>query len=180
MKVIALVGSIRDGSYNQQITEFIQKRYSDKIKVEIFPLHDIPMYDQDQELDPPAIVKELKDMAKESDGVLIATPEYNHSIPGVLKNVLDWLSRGDKAVAGKSVMVVGASMGMLGTIRAQIHLRQILQSGGLGTLLLPGNEVLINTVHEKIDDAGNITDEQTVDFLDSVIDNFVDWIRANQ
>lgn len=180
MKIIALVGSIRKESYNQKITEFIQQRYAEKLEIEIYPLNDIPIFNQDQELDPPAIVKDLKDKILASEGVLIATPEYNHSIPGVLKNVLDWTSRGEKVLDHKPVMVVGASMGALGTIRAQIHLRQILQAAGVKNLLLPGNEVLIGAVHTKVDEAGNLTDEPTINFLDIVVDNYIEWIKKHK
>lgn len=180
MKIIALVGSIRKDSYNHQLTAFIKQRYAGKVEVEICPLHEIPMYNQDLELEPPQIVQALKDKVAASDGVFIATPEYNHSIPGVLKNVLDWFSRGDRVLVGKPVMVVGASMGALGTIRAQIHLKQILQSGGVGALPLQGNEVLIGAIHTKMDEKGALIDEETLDFLDNVFESFIDWIETNQ
>lgn len=180
MKIIALVGSIRKASYNQKVTEYIKQRYAGKFEVEIYPLQEIPIFNQDFELDPPAIVKDLKEKILASDGVLIATPEYNHSIPGVLKNVLDWTSRGEKVLDHKPVMVVGASMGALGTIRAQIHLRQILQAAGVNNLLLPGNEVLIGAVHTKMDETGKLTDESTINFLDIVMENFTEWIQKHK
>lgn len=180
MKVIALVGSIRKESYNHKLTRFIQKQYAEKVDIEIYPLNDIPIYNQDEELDPPENVGELKAKVLASDGVFIATPEYNHSIPGVLKNVLDWFSRGERVMAGKPVMVVGASMGALGTIRAQLHLRQVLHSTGVGALPLLGNEVLIGSVHTKMDESGNLRDEPTIKFIDQVMDNFIDWMKEHK
>lgn len=90
-----------------------------------------------------------------ADAVLWVTPEYNYSIPSVLKNAIDWLSRGEKVLVGKPSWIVGASMGTLGTVRAQEHLRDILFSPGVSSPLLPGNEVYVGTVHEKIDDSGH-------------------------
>lgn len=133
------------------------------------------MYNEDIELDMPDVVKELRKKVKESQGVLMVTPEYNHSIPGVLKNVLDWFSRIDRVLLNKPVMIVGASTGALGTVKAQIHLRQILNSGGIGALTLPGNEVFIGNIQEKMDQSGKVIDESTIKYLDKVVDNFLKW-----
>lgn len=93
----------------------------------------------------------------------------------MLKNAIDWFSRVDLVMVNKPGMVVGASMGVLGTVKAQLQLRQILNSRGVGVLTLPGNEVLIGSVQNKMDEQGNLTDEQTIDFLDSVVHNFIEW-----
>ncbi|WP_067724733.1 NADPH-dependent FMN reductase [Oceanobacillus damuensis] len=175
MKVVAMVGSNRQESYNMKLTKFMQKRYAGKIDIEILPIDQLPFYNQDEELDAPAIVKELREKIKGSDGILFATPEYNASISGILKNAIDWFSRVETVMVGKPAMVVGASMGALGTVKAQMHLRQILNAPGVGTLTLPGNEVFIGSVHEKFDDEDNLNDESTVQFIDSVVTNFVNW-----
>jgi len=175
MKIVAIVGSISEKSNNKKLAEFMKERYKDKFEIEVLSLKDIPMYNEDNELDPPSVVKEVKSKIKESDGILIVTPEYNHSIPGVLKNALDWFSRVDRVMVNKPTMIVGASMGALGTVKAQIHLRQILNSGGVAALTLPGNEVLIGSIQDKVDEKGNLTDESTIKFLDKVVDNFVEW-----
>lgn len=177
MKIVALVGSNRKESYNQKLTKFIQKRYQEKVEIEILPIADLPMYNQDDELTPPAVVTDIKSKVAKSDGILIATPEYNHTISGVLKNALDWFSRVDKVMVGKPVMIVGASGGALGTVRAQMHLRQILNSPGIAALTLPGNEVFVGAVQEKIDETGNLTHEPTIQFLDGVVDNFIEWVK---
>ncbi|MCT6926307.1 NADPH-dependent FMN reductase [Metasolibacillus sp.] len=177
MNVVAIVGSLRKASYNMMLAEFIQKRYAEKVTVEILSLHDIPMYNQDEENNPPQSVIDFKAKVKAADAVLWVTPEYNASIPGVLGNVIDWLSRVDKVMIGKPSIVMGASMGNLGTVKAQMHLRDILFAQGLGSPVLQGNEVYIGAAHTKFDEAGNLTDEATVKFLDQVIDNFVAWVK---
>lgn len=175
MKIVAIVGSNRKESFNKKLTLFIQRRYKEKAEIEILPIEKLPMYNQDDELTPPEIVTEIKNKVLQSDGVLIATPEYNHSIPAFLKNALDWFSRVDKVMVKKPVMIVGATPGVLGTVRAQVHLRQILNSPGIGALTLPGNEVFIGNINEKLDASGELIHESTIQFLDSVIDNFIEW-----
>lgn len=177
MKVVAMVGSNRKDSYNMKLTAFMQKRYQEKIEIEILPIGQLPFYNQDDELNPPAIVEDIREKIKNSDGILFATPEYNASISGMLKNAIDWFSRVDKVMVNKPAMIVGASMGRLGTVKAQLQLRQILNAPGVGTITLPGNEVYVGSVHEKINENGNLTDEQTVQFIDSVMDNFVNWVE---
>ncbi|MFJ5622717.1 NADPH-dependent FMN reductase [Peribacillus loiseleuriae] len=177
MKIVGIVGSNRKESYNKKIATFMQKRYTDKIEIEIMPIEDLPMYNEDKELNPPSVVTDIKKKVTDSDGILIATPEYNHSISGFLKNAIDWFSRGDKVMVNKPVMIVGCSPGALGTVRAQMQLRQILNSPGVSALTLPGNEVFIGAVHEKIDESGKLVHEPTIQFLDTVMNNFMDWIQ---
>jgi chromate reductase, NAD(P)H dehydrogenase (quinone) len=177
LKIIAIVGSNRKESYNKKLAGYMQKRYQMKAEIEILPIEELPMYNQDDELTPPAIVTEIKKQVAESDGVLIVTPEYNHSVPAFLKNAIDWFSRVDKVMVNKPVMIVGSSTGVLGTARAQMHLRQILNSPGIAALTLPGNEVFIGAVNEKIDESGNLIHEPTIQFLDSVMDNYLNWIH---
>lgn len=177
MKVAAIVGSIRKDSYNKKLAQFVQKRYADKFDLEILTLNDIPMYNQDIEENPPQEVVAFKQKVKDADAVLWITPEYNSSIPGVLGNAIDWLSRVDKVMIGKPSWIMGASMGNLGTAKAQMHLRDILFAIGLSSPVLIGNDVYIGAVHTKMDDEGNITDEGTVQFLDSVVENFMKWMQ---
>ncbi|MCF6460377.1 NADPH-dependent FMN reductase [Clostridium sp. Cult3] len=176
MNIVALVGSMSKESNNRKIVEFMRERYKDKMDIEILPIEKLPMYNQDIELQPSEIVEELRKKIKQSDGILFATPEYNHSISAVLKNAIDWFSRVERVMVNKPSMIVGASLGTLGTVRAQVHLRQILNSGGVATLNLPGNEVFIGNVHEKLDEDGNLIHEPTIEHLDGVVDNFIDWI----
>ncbi|CAM4407526.1 NADPH-dependent FMN reductase [Paenibacillus macerans] len=113
-----------------------------------------------------------------ADAVLWVTPEYNSTIPGVMANAIDWLSRVDRVMIGKPSWIVGSSMGLLGSVKAQGHLRDILFASGISSPLLPGNEVYIGLVHEKINDQGELTDEPTIKHLDLVAENFVKWMET--
>ncbi|WP_400163319.1 NADPH-dependent FMN reductase [Brevibacillus sp. TJ4] len=181
MKIAAIVGSLRKDSYNVQLVATMQERYSQQWDIRLVPIADLPHYDQDQEEEPPEEVLRVKRQIAESDGVLIATPEFNWSIPGALKNALDWMSRKDKVLTNKPVMIVGASTGMMGTIRAQLHLRQILSSPGMAARVLPpnGNEVLIAMAEQKFRD-GKLQDEATLLFLDQVTDRFAELITTTR
>ena len=176
MKVVAIVGSIRKESYNLKLAKYVQRTYKDRFDLEILNIRDLPHYDQDIELNPPQVVSDFKKKVAAADAVLWVTPEYNFSIPGVLKNAIDWLSRVDKVVIGKPSWIMGATMGTLGTIRAQLHLRDILFCPGVGSPLLPGNEVYVAQVQEKMDQEGNLTHEPTIKFLDQVVNNFIEWL----
>ncbi|WP_230191415.1 NADPH-dependent FMN reductase [Paenibacillus sp. CECT 9249] len=129
---------------------------------------------------PGETVLAFKRQIAEAEAVLIATPEYNWSIPSVLKNALDWSSRVEKVMIGKPTMVIGATQGMLGTIRAQLHLREILASSGVGARLMPtgASEFLINNVQQKFDESGRFTDEPTLALLDKIVRQFVDFAQA--
>jgi chromate reductase, NAD(P)H dehydrogenase (quinone) len=177
MKVVAIVGSVRKDSYNRKLAEFIQKRYANQFELEILDISGLPLYNQDIENDAPAAVVEFKSKVKAADAVLWVTPEYNATIPGVLGNAIDWLSRVDKVMIGKPSWIMGASMGLLGTVKAQAHLRDILFAAGLQSPVLIGNEVYVGAVHTKMDHEGNITDEATVAFLDKVASNFQQWMK---
>lgn len=178
MKVVAIVGSVRKESYNKNLAKYVQTRYEDQFDLEILDLSGLPLYNQDLENDAPAAVVEFKSKVKAADAVLWVTPEYNATIPGVLGNAIDWLSRVDKVMIGKPSWIIGASMGILGTVKAQAHLRDILFAAGLQSPVLLGNEVYIGAVHTKMDQAGNITDEATIAFLDTVVSNFQQWMKS--
>ncbi len=177
MKIVALVGSTRKQSFNKQIANFFSERYKEFLEIDIPEIADLPYFDQDVEEEPPEVVKAFKKKVAEAQGVLIVTPEYNHSVPGMLKNSLDWLSRVDKVMNDKPVLIIGASTGLLGTVRCQIHLRQILASPGLAAKVLPGNEVFIGNVQTKLDENGNVTDSSTIDFLDMVVNNYIQFSK---
>lgn len=177
MKIVILVGSLRNNSYNKSLAIDIQERYKDKFESEILPIGELPLFNEDIELTPPKIVIELRKKIKESDGIMIITPEYNHSVPGVLKNALDWFSRVETVMVNKPSMIMGASTGRFGTVRCQAHLRLILNSTGVGTINLPGNEIQISNVEDKIDSTGKLIDESTIKLLNRRIDSFIQWIN---
>ncbi|KYG25620.1 NADPH-dependent FMN reductase [Alkalihalobacillus trypoxylicola] len=177
MKVVAIVGSIRKESYNLKLAHFIQKRYQGKFTLEILNIRELPFFDEDIENNPPSAVTEFKRKVAGADAVLWVTPEYNGTIPGVLGNAIDWLSRVE-VMFGKPSWIVGATPGFLGTVKAQLHLREILFS--LSSPLLPGNEVYVGAVHQKFNDDGELIDEVTVKFFDSVVNNFLVWFNQQQ
>jgi chromate reductase, NAD(P)H dehydrogenase (quinone) len=182
MKIVILVGSLRKESYNMHLARTIQERYKDQFDSEIADIRSLPHFDQDEENNPPTSVQEYKELIAGADGVVIVTPEYNWSIPGVLKNALDWASRVEKVFIGKPVMALGATPGMLGTVRAQMHLREILAAPGIQAKILPpgGNEILIGLANQKIDErTGQLKDEATLGFLDSKMDGFIDFVKSN-
>ena len=176
IKVKAIIGSTSSTSFNLKIVEHIRKRYADQLDITPVFINDLEMFSVDIESNPSANVKDFKDNVKDSDAVLFAVPEYNFSIPGALKNAIDWLSRGgDYTLQNKPAFIVGSSMGAFGSIRAQMHLREILSNPALAPVVLPGNEVYIGSVHEKINEVGELTDQATIDFLDVVVKNFIEF-----
>ncbi len=181
MNVVTIVGSLRKESYNKQLADTMKERYEGKLTIEILDIRSLPFYDQDEENNPPQSVMDFKEAVTNADGVIIITPEYNWSIPGVLKNALDWASRVDKVFIGKPVMTLGTTLGALGTIRAQMHLREILASPGIQARQLPpgGNEVLISFANQKFDEqSGQLADEETLKFLDSKIEAYIQFAKS--
>ena len=181
MKIVAIVGSLREKSYNMHLAKTMQERYQDKFAIDIADIRSLPHYDQDEENNPPQAVQEFKELIASANGVIIITPEYNWSIPGVLKNALDWASREDKVFIGKPVMALGATLGMLGTVRAQMHLREILSAPGVQAKILPpgGNEVLIGFAQQKFDEnTGKLVDEGTLSFIDNKVEAFIDFVKS--
>lgn len=176
MKITIILGSISQKSNNRKLAKFIKERYDNRFDIEILTLENIPMYNEDFELEPCDIIKDYREKIKSSDGLIFITPEYNHSIPGVLKNVLDWSSRVERVMLDKPAMIVGASTGAMGTVKGQMHLRQILNSPGVGAITLPLNEVFISNVEDKLVD-GNLSDDSTIEFLDKTVDNFIKWVN---
>lgn len=181
IKVKAIIGSTSSTSYNLKLINFMAKRYKEQLDITPVLINDLDMFSIDCESEPSAAVQAFKDDVKDSDAVLFATPEYNFSIPGAMKNAIDWLSRGgDFTLHGKPGFIIGASMGVFGSVRAQVHLREILSNPALAPILLPGNEVYVGAVHTKLNEAGDLTDESTIAFLDTVVTNFVEFYRKQQ
>ncbi len=158
MKILAIAGSLRKQSYNRGLLLAAQELAPPNCTIEIFDLGGIPLYNQDLETNLPAAVMQLKAKVRAADALLIATPEYNYSFSGVLKNALDWGSRpsGDNAWDNKPVGILGASPGMFGTARAQYHLRQVFVTLNMHPLNRP--EVMVASAKEKFDSDGKLTD----------------------
>jgi chromate reductase len=169
MKVLAFCGSLREGSYNRLALRAAQKLAPPGMTIEVADLSPIPFYNDDVRTAgyPPA-VQELKDRIRAADAVLLVSPEYNYSVPGVLKNMLDWMSRPpEPPFDGKPVAIMGASTGVLGTARMQYHLRQVLLY--MNTLTVQKPEVFIREAAAKFDAQGELTDAPTAKFIGDLL-----------
>src|SRR5262249_35292235 len=175
LRILGIVGSLRRNSYNRSALCAAAKLVPEGAILESFDLDGIPLFNQDEDQHPPFRVAELKRRIRESDAVLFVTPEYNYSVPGVLKNAIDWASRpyGDSAWDGKPAAIMGASMGTLGTARAQYHLRQILVFLNMFPINQP--EVMIGNAATRFDEEGELTDQATNDHISRLLQSLVDW-----
>ena len=175
VKVLGFAGSLRKESYNRSLLQAARELVPGDAELEIFDLDGIPLFNQDLENRPPERLKEFKAKIKAADAVLIATPEYNYSIPGVLKNAIDCASRpyGDNAFEHKPVAIMGASIGMMGTARAQYHLRQCFVF--LTCFALNQPEVMVPFAQEKIDKDGRVTDQKTREKIRELLESLVAW-----
>ena len=177
LTIVGISGSLRKGSYNSGLLRIAERSLPENVSLKILPLDDLPIYNADIEKPLPAAVKAFKDAVKAADGLLIATPEYNYSTSGVLKNAIDWLSRpyGDNSVDGKPVALMGASMAVTGTARAQYHLRQMFVY--LNGHLLNRPEVMVPSAHEKFDGDGNTDDAKTKEKVTELVMALLAWIE---
>lgn len=177
IRILGIAGSLRKASFNHGALRAAAELAPEGATVEIFELDGIPGFNQDDEQNPPEKAAELKRKIREADAILFVTPEYNYSVPGVLKNAIDWASRpyGDSAWSGKPAAIMGASVGGIATARAQYHLRQMMVFLNMFPINQP--EVMIGNAGEKFDDEGNLTDETTKNFIRQLLVNLVDWTR---
>ena len=180
-RIVAFAGSLREGSFNRALIRAAQELAPKDMTIESIELGDLPFYNADVEAegDPPA-VERFKTSLREADGLLIATPEYNDGIPGVLTTAIEWGSRlpGRAPLAGKPVAIMGASPSQIGTARAQLHLRQLL--GHVRALVLPPPELLIARAHERFDRNLRLTDESTRKILGDLLVRFSRWIARER
>ena len=178
--ILGIAGSLRRQSYNRGALRAAAKLVPEGATLDIFELDGIPGFNQDDEQNPPAKVAELKKRIREADAILFVTPEYNYSIPGVLKNAIDWASRpyGDSAWNGKPAAIMGASIGGIATARAQYHLRQIMVFLNMFPINQP--EVMIGNASERFDAEGNLMDEATKDYIRKLLQNLVEWTQRIQ
>lgn len=177
VKMLGIAGSLKRQSYNRTSLRAAVKLVPPGITLTTFDPDGIPPFNQDHEKEPPPAAREFKTAILQADAVLIVTPEYNYSVPGVLKNAIDWASRpyGESAWDGKPVGIMGASIGMLGTARAQYHLRQMFVF--LNMLPLNQPEVMIANADEKFDVDGNLKDEKTAQKIRELLEALADWAR---
>ena len=176
MNLLAITGALRKDSYNTQLLRAVKELAPPEMAIEIAALHGVPLYDGDEEdkHGVPQSVKALQEKVREADGVIISTPEYNFSIPGVLKNGLDWMSRSGNPFKWKRVGVMGASEGPIGTARSQYHLRQNLV--GLEAITMPKPEIFVALADKKFAH-GKLTDEATKKVIVTWLNAFKDWVK---
>jgi chromate reductase, NAD(P)H dehydrogenase (quinone) len=175
MNVLGISGSLRAGSYNTAALRAAQGLVPQGMTIAIAEIGDIPLYNEDvRTAGLPTSVERFRHQIAAADALLVVSPEYNFSVPGVLKNAIDWASRPpNQPFNEKPVAIMGASGGPLGTARAQYHLRQVLY--GLNALVLNKPEVFIGQAGTKFDPAGNLTDETTREFIGKLLVSLAAW-----
>jgi chromate reductase len=178
--IVAIAGSLRRDSWNRRLLEAAAALSTPDLHIDVRQdLEHIPLLNEDM-ADEPAALRDLREAIARADGVLFATPEYNHSIPGVLKNLIDWLSitRPQPSLANKPVALLGASTGRWGTRLAQAALRQILLANE--ALVLPSPMLFIGEVEQRFDGAGKLTDMATASSLQALVTAFGAWIDVHR
>ena len=178
LRILGIAGSLRAGSFNRSLLRAAVERAPEDMTIEVFDLAAVPLYNGDVVAagDPPGVAA-FKQAIAAADGVLMATPEYNHGVPGVMKNAVDWASRPPREapLGGKPVGLIGASPGITGTARGQSQLRQAFEF--TNSYCMPQPELLMFKAHEKFDAEGKLIDEQTAEFLEKYLVAFGDWVR---
>ena len=178
LNIVAFSGSLRVASTNTGLLRAIKEIAGDAMNITIIDIGSLPLYNQDLEATSfPAVANTIKSQIRAADGIIIATPEFNRSIPGVLKNLIDWTSRpyGDDSWSGRPVAVVGASLGPIATALAQYHLKQILLY--LNARVMGQPEFYVGSSSEKFDKDGNLTDEKTKEYIKRLIEKFETFIK---
>lgn len=177
LRILGIAGSLRQGSLNRALLRAAVGLAPPRMALSIFDLEAVPLYNGDVEAagDPPGVVA-LKQAIATADGVLMATPEYNHGVPGVMKNAIDWASRppGAAVLGGKPVGLIGASPGITGTARGQSQLRQAFEF--TNSYCMPQPELLVFKAHEKFDAGGALADAATAQYLQRYLVAFAAWV----
>ncbi|CYV22432.1 NADPH-dependent FMN reductase [Streptococcus suis] len=171
MKLLGLVGTNSARSTNRKLLQYIKQHFADKADIELVEIKDLPVFNKPANRELPESVKELVAKIESADGVIIGTPEYDHSIPAVLMNALAWVSYGVYPMLNKPVMITGASYGTLGSSRAQLQLRQILNAPELKATVLP-DEFLLSHSMKAFDTNGELIDLEISQKLDAIFDDF--------
>jgi chromate reductase len=177
IKILGISGSLRTGSYNSAALRAAVELCPEDAEIDIYDISGFEPFNEDLEPNPGEKVAEFKAAIRAADAILFSSPEYNYSVPGHLKNAIDWASRpyGDSAWDKKPALIMGASPGTGGTMRMQYHLRQIMVFLNMHPLNKP--EVMISNCASKFDGQGNLTDEKTREYLREAIEALVHWTR---
>lgn len=172
LNLIGIIGTNSKESTNRLLLKYMQKHFADKANIELIEVDNIPLFNKPADMQVPKVITEIAQKIEAADGVIIATPEYDRSIPAALMNILAWLSYGIYPMVNKPVMIVGASHGALGSSRAQLHLRQILDAPELKASVMPGSEFLLPRSLQAFDENGDLRDLTTVKKLNVLFDDF--------
>ena len=181
MKLVAIVGTNSDRSTNRKLLKFMQKHFSDKADIEVLEIKQLPAFNEPEDKLAPAEVQAFSEKILAADGVIISTPEYDHTIPAPLSSALEWIAYTSRALINKPTMIVGASLRLLGTSRAQAHLRQILDAPELKARVMPGTEFLLGHSEQVLDDDNHLNNPEKVAELEehfSEFQNFVELTKA--
>ncbi len=177
INILGIAGSLRQGSYNRMLLRAAKALVPADAEMDTFDITPIPPFNQDFEQTPPQAVRDFKAKIRAADAILFVTPEYNYSIPGVLKNAIDWASRpyGDSAWEGKPVALMSASTGMLGGARSQYHLRQTFVFLDMRPINRP--EVMVTFAPQKFDEKGDLIDPKAKDLIVDQLKALINWTR---
>ena len=179
LKLIAIVGTNSKRSTNRQLLQYMQKHFAEKAEIELVEIKDIPVFNKPADKQVPAEILEIAAKIEEADGVIIGTPEYDHSIPAVLMSALAWLSYGIYPLLNKPIMITGASYGTLGSSRAQMQLRQILNAPEIKASVLP-DEFLLSHSLQAFSTSGDLVDLDVIKKLDATFDDFRIFVKITE
>ncbi|WP_246877148.1 NADPH-dependent FMN reductase, partial [Lactiplantibacillus argentoratensis] len=176
--IVAIVGTNASKSYNRKLLYVMKDLFETQVNFDICEIKDLPLFNEDDIDQEPASVKALAAKIEAADGVVFGVPEYDHSIPAALKSAIEWLSCAEHPFKDKPVMIVGTSLGIQGTVRAQMNLRQILDSPGVDAKVLPGNEFMLPQAGTKFDENDHLTDDASEHFLKQCFSHFLTALPA--
>ena len=179
LKLIAIVGTNSKRSTNRQLLQYMQKHFAEKAEIELVEIKDIPVFNKPADKNVPAEILEIAAKIEEADGVIIGTPEYDHSIPAVLMSALAWLSYGIYPLLNKPIMITGASYGTLGSSRAQLQLRQILNAPEIKASVLP-DEFLLSHSLQAFNSSGDLVDLDVIKKLDATFDDYRIFVKITE
>lgn len=179
-KFIAIVGSNSNKSTNRELLKYMKKRFQSAAEIELVEIKNLPIYKKSADKYVPQEALDIANKIEAADGVIIATPEYDHSIPAVLSSALAWSSYGIHPFVDKPVMITGASYGSLGSSRAQAQLRQILDSPELKARIMPSSEFLLGHSLQAFDENGDLKDEKIIKQLDGLFQDFLDFVNISK
>ncbi len=172
MKFVAIVGTNASFSYNRKLLWYMKKHFNNQAQIEVLEITDVPLFSEDTKVLPHRVA-EIIYAIQEADGVIFSTPEYDHSISAGLKSLLEWLSWGAvHPLTNTPVMIVGVSLGQMGTVFAQENLRQILSSPGIDAFVLSSNQFMLGRASQSFNAQDELHDERTIEFLETCFKNF--------